>query len=282
MAQTQIASGAGLRNIRAWLMDASGYPDGDQSGLNGYDGFLIDGAKSFSTTVPDSQTVTHRGNDQPFAQDVLPPTELESATLTSGKTNLSADAALSATKVESIAADLVMGGMSTNKQGCEPQIILWGWRQALDTDPDSATFGNRRYITHLYPSTRVVPKAGSMDEGSDDVNTYNVVPTVVTRKPWGVAFTELVNGYTRSQRLRLISDNPLMMESYVTSGAAATFNLNFAPISAAKTHVWFYGTPQVVNSVDVNAKTFTLSGAPALSTDPRLVVLYETTEVCGQ
>jgi len=281
MAQTQIVSGSGLRNIRAWLIDSAGYASDTESGTNGYSGFLIDGAKSFASTVPDSQLITHTGNDQPFAQDVLPPTELESATLTTAKSNLTSDGKLTATLVETIGTDIVLGGASTNKQGCEPQVLLMGWRQALDTDAASATFGARRYYTTFYPSARVVPQGGPMEEGGADVNTYQVAPTPVTKKPWGVAFTDLVNGYTRAQRLRLISDNPLMLEGFVTSGSDATFSLDFAPISAAKTHVWFYGTPQTVSSVSVANKTFTLSGNPTASTDARLVCLYETTESCG-
>lgn len=280
MAQTQIASGTGLRNIRAWLIDSDGYPVGTQSGTNGYPGFLIDGAKSFTSNVPDPQIVTHTGNDQPFAQDVLPPTELENATLTTGKTNLSADALLTDTLVETLTGNLVMGGMSTNKQGCEPQVVLMGWRQAVDTDPTSANFGQRRYITSMYPSSRVVPKGGSMEEGSDDVNSYNVVPTTVTQTPWNVSFTEVTNGYTRTQRLRFISDGPLMMESFDTSGAASTFSVDFTPVSVAKTHVWYYGSPQTVSSVDTANKTFTLSAPPALAT-AKLVALYETTDQCG-
>jgi len=280
MAQTQIASGAGLRNIRAWLIDSNGYPSGTQSGTNGYAGFLIDGAKSFTSNVPDAQIITHTGNDQPFAQDVLPPTELENAALTTGKTNLYADALLTDTLVETLTGDLVMGGMSTNKQGCEPQVVLMGWRQAVDTDPSSANFGQRRYITNMYPSSRVVPKAGSMEESGDDVNNYNVVPTTVTQTPWAVSFTEVTNGYTRTQRLRFISDGPLMMESFDTDGAAVTFSLDFTPVSVAKTHVWYYGSPQTVSSVDTANKTFTLSGAPATATS-KLVALYETTDQCG-
>jgi hypothetical protein len=281
MAQTQIASGSGLRNIRAWLIDSDGYPNNDTaSGTDGYAGFLIDGAKSFTSNVPDSQIVTHTGNDQPFAQDVLPPSELENAALTTAKTNLSADAALTDTKVQDLGGDLVMGGMSTSKQGCEPQIVLMGWRQALDTDTTSANYGQRRYITNMYPSARTVPQGGNAEEGGDDVNNYNVVPTTVTDTPWGVAFTEVLNGYTRTQRLRFISDNPLMMESFDTDGAAVTFSLDFAPISVAKTRVWYYGTPQTVDSVDTSAKTFTLNSAPASAVN-RMVALYETTEVCG-
>ncbi|MHC4617387.1 MAG: hypothetical protein ACYTEQ_06495 [Planctomycetota bacterium] len=280
MTQTQIASGAGLRNIRAWKIDSDGYPNDTQSGTNGYAGFLIDGAKSFTSNVPDSQIVAHTGNDQPFAQDVLPPTELENAALTTAKTNLSADALLTDTLVQDLLGDLVMGGMSTSKQGCEPQIVLMGWRQALDTDPNSASFGQRRYNTNMYPSARTIPQGGNAEEGGDDVNNYNVVPTSVTDTPWGVTFTEVTNGYTRTQRLRFISTNPLMMESFDTDGAETEFSLDFTPISTTKTRVWYYGSPQTVSAVNTTTKTFTLSSAPASATG-RLVALYETTEICG-
>jgi hypothetical protein len=277
MAQVQIAAGSGLRNVRTYLLNSNGFPSDDESGANGYDGELIDKARSFTSNVPDSQTITHTGNDRAFAMDVLPPTELETANLTTGVTNLGVDATLSATKVEDLGGDVVMGLMSTDKQGQEPQVMVMGWRQALSAgDCTSGTKGQRRYITNMYPSARVVPKAGDMEQGSDDENSYNVVPTVVCETPWGVAFSEANNGATEAQRLRLISDNPLMYESFVGDGTLDTFTLTKTPITTVKTRVWDDGTPATVNSVDTVAKTFTLSAIPANASE--IGVLYETTE----
>jgi hypothetical protein len=259
-----------------YLINSSGYPDGDESGAVAYDGIRLEGAKSFTSTVPDPRIVTHTGDDRAFAQDVLPPTEMETATLTTGKTNLSLDAALTGTKVEDLLGDVNMGVTSSDKQGAEPQVMVFGWRQALDTEKGSSTYGQRRYITRMYPSCRIIPKPASMEDGAADENSYSVVPTVVTKTPWGKALAEITNGATEGQSLRFISSNPLMMNKWNGNGTLSTFTLSNTPISATKTRVHANGTVATVSSVDTVAKTCTLSTPPANLSE--VVAWYETSD----
>jgi len=276
MAATQIASGAGLRHVRAWLIDTSGYPSGDQSGSNGYDGIRLEGVKSFQAALPDTQTIRHTGDDRVFAQDQLPPTEMETATITTGKTNQTVDAVLQGTSIETV-GEVKMDAVFTDQAGFEPQVCVYGWRQALKTGAGDAAAGARQYITYIYPSARITPKGGTMAEQSADENQYSVVPTVVTKPPWGKAFTLGSNGFTEATKLRVISDNPLMIERHTGDNSIATFNLQFAPISVAKTTCFVDGVEVTVNSVDVSGKTMTLAAAPG--TDAVVVTLYETTDL---
>jgi len=277
MTATQIAAGAGLRHVRVWQLDANGYPSGDQSGTLGYSGVRLTGVKAFNITPPDVTVVTHKGDDVVFGQDSLPPGSLETATLTTGKTNLSIDAILGGTNVVTM-GEIVYGAMGTDQQGSEPQVMVYGWRQALDFDPASATYGRRQYITTIYPNAVVVPKGGQMAEEAVDENEYSVTPTVVKKTPWGVTFTTAIHNYTQSVRLRLTSDNPLAIERFDGQGAGtAEFQLEFTPISAAKTTVYVNGVEATVSSVDTSGKTFTLSSAPAASAV--VVAIYETTDL---
>jgi len=273
---TKIASGAGLKHVRFWVLDSSGYPDGDQSGATGYDGVRLEGAKSFDSNVPEPEFVTHRGDDRTIAQDSLGATEFERATLTTAKTNLDADAALTDTLVHQLAATIEMGGMGTDKSGSEKDVAIWGWRQALDTTKDGASFGNRRYITNLYSKARVIPLGGPMPEGGDDVNSYSVVPTATTKPPWGLAFASGTNDFTESTRLRLVSSFPLMMERWTGNGTLDEFNLVATPIATANQLAWGDGATLTVSAVNTSTDTMTLSAPPANLV--KIVSLYETSD----
>lgn len=275
MAAATIASGVGLRHVRVWLLDTAGYPDGDQSGtVTGYDGIRVEGVKSFQGNIPDVQTLTHTGDDRPFAQDSLPATTIETATITTGKTNLTLDAALRGESIHNI-GDLQIDGMGTDSQGFEAQVCVYGWRQALKTGDGDAAYGARQYITHFYPSARLVPKGAGMSEGQTDENGYNLTATVVNKYPWGLAFSEVNNGFTEAVKLRVISDNPLMMERFTGDGTAVNFHLTYAPISTAKTLAYSNGTAATVSAVNTTTYYATLSAAP--TNGAKVVFLYETT-----
>jgi hypothetical protein len=274
MAAPKIASGAGLRHVRYYTIDTDGYPDGSQTGSDGYPGVRIEGVKTFTANIPDPQTIRHTGDDRVFAQDSLPPTELETATITTGKTNLTVDAELSNTLVQTL-DDLQIGLASTDQQGFEPSVCVMGFRQALNTTDGASP--TREYITHMYCSTRVIPKGGTMAEQTADENAYNLIPTPVGKFPWGTALATVTNGATEAVKVKFISENPLMMERFTAPGAVTTFLLDYTPISAVKTHVWVDGVAATVSSVSTANKTFTLSVAPSAASV--VVALYETTDL---
>lgn len=260
-------AGAGARQSKFWPLDDDGYPSESGVRLN----FL----KSASLTIPDVQPIVHTGDDRAFAQDFLPPTALPTGTLTTAASNLQADAQLSNTSVETL-GDIAIQGMATDQQGNEIDVCLFLTRQALDTDPASPSYGSRRWLTYAMPKARIIPKGGSMEENSADPNSYNLIPTNSTRKPWGALFTDVTNGFTESSLLRMVSDNPLDMARGTGNGTETVFQLDSAPISVAKTHAFANGTPVTVSSVDTSAKTATLQSAPAhLSA---IAILYETSD----
>lgn len=275
---SKIASGAGLRHIRYYLLDSNGYPDTSSlSGSDGYAGRRLEGAKAFNANLPDANTIRHTGDDVVFAQDQLPPTELETATLTTGKTNLTADAELGNIIIREIGTDIELLSTGTDKAGQEAQIGLLAWRQALDTENAGASKGQRRYVNYLYHSAKMFAKGSTPQEGGADENSYNVVPTPVTQMLWGEDFTLEDDGYTTAVKSIFITEKPVMIEAYKAPGSVTTFLMDFAPITAAKTHAWVNGVPATVSSVNVTLKTFTLSVAP--SANAIVVVLYESNNI---
>lgn len=275
MANETITSASGLRKARVYALDSAGYPNGDQSGASGYNGVDVTGIKGVSINSPDNQRINHTGDDETFAQDFLPPTELPSGSFTTGKTNQTLDAMLTDQNVQTI-GEWELDGQYTNKAGSEIDVLMMYWRQALVTAPGDVDFGSRRWQTHIIGKCRVTPQGASPEQGGADVNNYSLTATKTGVTPWGVAFTEADNGFTRAVKLRKTADYPIMLERYTGNGTLTTFNTEFAPITAAKTKVWVNGTAAIVNSVDTSAKTFTLSAAPA--NNGKVVALYETSD----
>jgi len=270
-----ITSAAGLRRAQFFALNTSGYPDGDESGATPYDGVNVEGIRSFSLNVPAITPVQHVGNDRLIAQDYLPPTEGARGEMSTAKQNLSLDALLTDTLVETI-GETTVGGLLTNKQGNEIDGCILFYRQALDTTEGAQQL--RRWQTHMFPVMRAIPKAGSAEQGAADENGYDVIPTVATKYPWGHAFSDTAGeeGFTEAQYLRFTSEYPPILNKWDGNNTLATFTLSLTPISVAKTAVFVNGTATTVSSVDTGAKTVTVTPAPANLAE--VVAWYETSD----
>lgn len=264
MTAKSIVSGVGARRGSGMILDSTtGLPAvGFNSGTL-VAGTLFSGIKTFDYNSPQPQKFTHYGDDNPFAQDSLPPTEVGSFTITTAKTNLTLDAFTEGTKVVSLDTTVKARLGNTNKRGVEPQETLLVYRQALDTDPDSSTFGKlREWHAALIPSTRIVNNLQSMGQGITD-KRYDGIPTPVKSTPWGATFDESTWGATRGEFIELVFDYQPVMACGQSNGTLTTFALptSAVPIDTAHTHVWINGTAATVSAVSTSttAPSFTVS-----------------------
>lgn len=272
-AGAEITSAAGLRRVQIYALDTAGYPDGDQSGANGYAGRLLRGVQSMSLTIPQMQRIQHRGQDRVIAQDYLPPTEAASGEFRAAAQDLGLDALLTNTLLDEI-AEVTLGGLGTDRQGQEIDICIIAYRQALNTTPGAQQL--RQWQHYIFPVARLVPRAGGAEQGGADENVYDLIPTVASKAPWGAAFTLNDNGFTETQLLRATAEYPLMMERFDGDGTLTTFNLEWTPINVAKTAAFVNGTAATVSSVNANAKTVTLQTAP--TSGAKVVIIYQTSD----
>lgn len=278
MSTIEITAAAGLKKGLALLLDADGAPTGATAGgAGGYFGEAFTGIQSVQTNIPEPQRVNHPGDDQVFAQDTLSPNELPSGTIVTGKTNQALDAVLTRTLVQTV-GDGKLSVQVTNRQGDEARVAFVYYRQALDTDPESPSFGARKYQTHIVPNCKIVPLGSSPAQGAADSNNYSMAMTRVNDTPWGVALTENDNGATSAAKLLYTGDYPWMPALFMGNGTAVTFTLEYAPISVDKTDAWLLsnGSALTVSSVDTSARTLTLSAAPA--NNALFLVMHETDE----
>jgi len=270
---TKVTSGAGLRRVQVYLLDADGYPSDDQSGIVGYDGGEISGANAHEYTVPQFQRIVHIGKDRRVAQDKLPPTDATSYSIKSSKQDLNVDAALSGTKVQAL-GEAQMGGLATDKMGDEPDVCVMVYRQSLDTAVGASNL--RRWQQTIYPTGYLIPMGGGGSAGEGEQQNYEGFPGIAAKSPWGVAFTEANNGYLSAEMLRFHSQYPFMIERFDAVAGSTTYNLTWTPISTAKTYATLDGAVEVVASVSTGNKTATITTSP--SGGEVLVIGYETSD----
>lgn len=270
MTAKAIVSGVGVRYADAFILDPeTGFPEATLNSGTLQRGVEIEGIKSFDYSDPDPQLFTHYGSDNPFAQDSLPATEVGSFNVTTAKTNKTLDAYVSDLNVVTLDGTIKAIAGNTNKKGFEPQILFNVFRQALDTEQGSATFGKlRQWDLAMIPSTRLVSKMQSQNQGITD-KAYKGIPTPVVETPWGETLTDAIWKATQAEYLSLTTDYRPVSCVGLGNGTLTTFGLPVVPIDTAHTHFWVSGTLATVSSVDTtaNAPKATLSVAPALNAE---------------
>lgn len=266
MTAKEIVSGVGSRYATVFVLDENGLPYQASSSATPETGKKIDGIKTFPVNTPEPQRFTHYGDDDPFAQDSLPPTEVESFTITTAKSNLDLDAYLEGGLVKTI-APLEMRLADSDLRGNEPLVMVMVYRQALDTDPTSSTFGKKRqWEGKIFPATRVSPQANSFEQGITD-NSYIATPTKVGTTPWGENFDSTTWGGARGAHIAFTSDYQPRINVYRGNGTLTSFNLSHTPVNSSSLLVWVGGSLTVPGSITYGASpAFTIAGPVGVGT----------------
>ena len=263
MTAKSVVAGVGARHSEAFILNnTTGLPDCAFNSGTLIAGTLIDGLKTFVYNNPAPQKFTHYGDDKPFAQDSLPPTEIGSFTITTGKRNMGLDTFTEGTKLVTLDTVVQARAGNTDKRGSEPQLFVSVYRQALDTQRGSGTFGKlRQWNQALIPSVRIINELPSEEQGITP-NTYQGIPTPVTSTPWNQAFNETTWGATQAEYIEMNTDYKPQWNVGLGNGTLTQFAVTKTPIDVAHTHAWVNGTLATVNSINVNIPSVTLSSAP--------------------
>lgn len=229
---------------------------------------LVQRVKTFTATDPEPQRITHVGDDKPHATDVLPPTEVGSFVVTTAQTNFSLEALLTDTAVvsEGVGDDaLKMAGINTNKRGRERRVAYITYRQAINTDKESALSGAQRiWHGYIYGSVLLSPATQSMEAGATD-KTYNATVSPTARAIWGETFREDKHGYTAAEGVQFSTKYEPRFNAWKGNGTFVDFQLSHAPVGTNALKVWVDGTLQTPTGVNTSLTnpSFTLAAPPA-------------------
>lgn len=265
MTAKEIVSGVGTRYGAVYELDAdTGLPMPAAASSTPYAGVEIEHIKTATATDPAPRRLTHQGEDRAYAQDSLPATELESFSFTTSAVNIRLDVALEGTEVYD-ETNFTARLANSDRKGNEPLMGVMFYRQALDTDPESASFGKlRQWNTRIYPSARVTPVTPSFEAETTD-STYEGTVTNVNTTLWGEAITETNFGANEGAHIEAVTAAHPRWNFYRGNGTLTNFLLSAAPNSSAHLLVWVDGSLTTPSSVNTGATpSFTLGAAAGL------------------
>lgn len=271
----EVVSGVGARFGQVFILDEDGLPFQLVANATMETGMQIEAIKTLNNSQPAPQRITHYGDDDPYAQDSLAPTEIETFVITTSKTNLALDAYLVGGLVKTIGSAQFSVGDSDNL-GNEPLTCSMFYRQALDTVNGSPTFGKlRQWNGRIYPSARITPQPTSYEQGATD-NTYNATPTKVTTTPWGEEFDgETSWGANSGAHIDFTMNYQPRMAVAVGNGTITSWNLPSVPAGASELLVWVGGSLTVPGSINYTPS------APAMTITPAVGVGTQVLAIVG-
>lgn len=271
-APNKISSGVGFRHAQVLLLDANGivYTTGTQA----YEGLRISGAKALVINDPEPQQIQHMGDDTIFAVDSLPPTESITGELRAGKQSETLDAMLSDVNAVQI-GESVLYPIGTDRRGDENQVALLAYRQAVDTDPSSTTYGKRVWQLRLFPRCYVIPRESGFEDTPED-RSYSIRPQFINQYPWGIQLATATENTLRAQGFRGVAEYKPKIVAFVADGTETSFALPVPAANVSKIKTWIVTTQGTgaVNTADtIGTTAITFTTAP---TTGSLVVWYET------
>ena len=275
-------AGGGLRYFGVMALDDNNFPLVASASTDPTTLTRMRLAKAFTPNFPDGQVIQFTGDDAPQGQLNLPPTELSSVELRTGMANLDVDALLQGINIVDLAGGKLIG-RETDKDGCLADVLLMGYQQSIDKDPNSASYGRTVWHYYLIPVAQVRPYSGPMEEGNAGESRYTATPQKVSKYPWGIAFSVSTEGFTEATTLEGFLDGAPMLAGWLGDGAETAFTLDPAALSTSTVKVYHRVNAtgvvtDVTATVTITTTSITFGTAPAA--DDLVFAFYPTAAGC--
>jgi hypothetical protein len=275
MARNEQTTGIGLRQVRLALRDDDGsikIPAGQAVGTP-YPGVQISGAQALTLNIPDSQRVTATGDDRAYYTFTLPPTENPTGELRVSKTDMAVLALLTSTKVFGSPVTRRKVGLATDKQGLEEPVMLWGSRQAVDTEEGSAYFGQTVWQTYVILNAIAAVRPATMEYQNIGQVSYAVTANDATVDEFGGDFTELEHGFTKSSYLMIVTLGMFFLDAFEGDDNQVDFTLTHPPTSVDVVVVYVAG--EIIDPADITLVGSVVTLATAPGDGDKVVIEYE-------
>lgn len=271
--QQNVSTAIGLRKVRAFIRDTDNLPEvpAGQNTADAYEGYILDGALSLTPTIPEPNRVPARGDDRVYYTFNLPPTEGVTGELRLSKLHMEFGAAIAGTKVFGSPPTRKVG-LGHEKIGLEQAVILYGCRQAIDSEAGSAYFGQQCWQVYIFLNAVMTQRPPTMEDQAVGETTYTVTGNDATVDELGVQFTEVANGFTQCPFLVVISRDIFHLDAFVGDGVEDDFTLAHTPTATSQTIVSVDGVVQDTGWTETGG-VVTFSAPP--SNGAKIVVEYE-------
>lgn len=271
--QQNVSTAIGLRKVRGFIRDTDNLPlvPATQATGTAWPGHVLDGALALTPTLPEPNRVPARGDDRIYYTFNLPPTEGVTGELRLSKLHMAFGAEIAGTKVFGSPPTRKMG-LGTEKVGLEKALILYGSRQAIDSEYGSAYFGQQCFQTYIFLNAIATQRPPTMEDQAIGETTYSITGNDSTVDELGTQFTENANGFLQAPFLVVISKDIFHLDAFVGDGVEDEFTLAHTPTATSQTIVSIDGVVQDTGWTETGG-VVTFSAAPA--DGEKIVVEYE-------
>lgn len=182
--------------------------------------------------IPEGEAVPVPGDDTTLGQFLFPSDTLPEFIINMGANDLTQDALLQGTLVESFGQGYI-GVIQPNSPVYADVCLIV---QGLSKSKDAGSDGVSGYDIFIFPLCNIQPLDRETAEGrTAAVNRWKVTPSIFSKKPWGVTVLDAVNGTDGAVGMHLKFDNPIVMHRYTGTGAGGqSVTLDKTPVSLAK------------------------------------------------
>jgi hypothetical protein len=272
-----VSTGIGLRHVRAAVRDDDGtflVPATVPTGT-AYAGVQALKSRALTVTPAEPQRITARGDDANYHTFQEAPTENPTGELRTQTSDISLIALLTSVK-DFGSPNQRMVAISSDKVGKEDPIIIWGTRKAVDTEPGSASYGQRVWETYIILDAYVSARPPTMEDSQIGEFVWSMSVNNSAVDHLGRPFTEALHGCTEAPYLMLHTRYQFFLDAFVgngeekeftlTKGASVKHDTSTSPLIAAVNGVV---TPVTVSEAGV----VTFAEAPA--DGAKIMVQYE-------
>lgn len=276
---TPVWTPVGAREARLFTLDSgTAIIDPGAASATADEGFHVSGLKELQINDPEPQQIFHSGDDGVFVTDALPPTEAITGSVMTGKVAADIEEAITGNKVLTDGERKGIG-IGTNNRGSEVQVGMYFYRQAVDTDPNSATFGARRWELVVFPIVLLIPLEPGMG-GTEFQKQYTLRPQFTQKHIWGVTYTVATEGFVRAQGNKWVTQYKPKLVAWRGDSFLTSFNLptDYPAVDVNKVKVWVYDDSAGTVSDDTGGATITtttVDPSATPDTDDIVIALYE-------
>ena len=270
--------GAGFRHGQILVLGSDGYPIAASTKTEVYEGLAIERGRELTVTPPDPRTIAHKGDDVVFAIQHLPPDTAVMMAYKTGIDDMALEAALNGTIVTTVGEINILPQL-TDRQGRENQVCIIGQQMGQPAGKGAVDAGVAGWRQIIVPMAKMIAKPTGMAEANNPYEkNFTVVPTMVSKMPWGRALAEGTDGCLSAFQLQANSFYPMWWANFKGSGAATvfTFNTLYQAVSTSKMAVFVNGV-LTTSGVTKATDKITFDSAPA--DDANIAVIYEVASI---
>lgn len=271
----QKALAVGNRLAFGWFIDDNGFMLGANTtapanGLAGSGAFNLEGIKTAAPTQPDPDIVPVTGDDALLAEFSFDAIDARTFTAEFSVTDLTIISQITGVTVQTWGE--VRAAIMDIPSA--PERNMGFLFQSRAKKRDTGVVNQKGWHSKIIPLATATPLGrASFDERGAAVFRMSISPQTAGYDP--LAFTIQTANYntTGGRFFENTHENPIHIKAYRGDAAAVLFNLDYTPISAAKTYFAVRRVNVPVTTVSTANKTFSVGVAPALGAEG--IVLYE-------